>query len=151
MTIWNGGKKVKKTKSRLMLMTKKKDDMPEWALEEIKNAKFEKPQLLTRTGYILEIYEEDKRIDTQLYEEVEDGRHIVTMELPKNIKPDQCEKGVVYEFTFNLFKAPLSKKVTDFLKKEKEIEMDAIYQFEMQKMELLDVASDGDAVDESEE
>ena len=132
-------------------MTKKKDDMPEWALEEIKNAKFEKPQLLTRTGYILEIYEEDKRIDTQLYEEVEDGRHIVTMELPKNIKPDQCEKGVVYEFTFNLFKAPLSKKVTDFLKKEKEIEMDAIYQFEMQRMELLDVASDGDAVDESEE
>ena len=134
-----------------MLMTKKKDDMPEWAMEEIKNAKFEKPQLLTRTGYILEIYEEDKRIDTQLYEEVEDGRHIVTMELPKNIKPDQCEKGVVYEFTFNLFKAPLSKKVTDFLKKEKEIEMDAIYQFEMQKMELLDVASDGDAADESEE
>ena len=132
-------------------MTKKKDDMPEWALEEIKNAKFEKPQLLTRTGYILEIYGEDKRIDTQLYEEVEDGRHIVTMELPKSIKPDQCEKGVVYEFTFNLFKAPLSKKVTDFLKKEKEIEMDAIYQFEMQKMELLDVASDGDAADESEE
>ncbi len=132
-------------------MTKKKDDMPEWAIEEIKNAKFEKPQLLTRTGYILEIYEEDKRVDTQLYEEVEDGRHIVTMELPKNIKPGQCEKGVVYEFTFNLFKAPLSKKVTDFLKKEKEIEMDAIYQFELQKMELLDVASDGDAVDESEE
>jgi hypothetical protein len=132
-------------------MTKKKDDMPEWAIEEIKNAKFEKPQLLTRTGYILEIYEEDRRIDTQLYEEVEDGRHIVTMELPKNIKPSQCEKGVVYEFTFNLFKAPLSKKVTDFLKKEKEIEMEAIYQFEMQKMELLDVASDGDAVDESEE
>ncbi|WKT58402.1 hypothetical protein QVH35_03000 [Candidatus Nitrosotenuis chungbukensis] len=45
----------------------------------------------------------------------------------------------------------MSKKVTDFLKKEKEIEMDAIYQFELQKMELLDVASDGDAADESEE
>lgn len=134
-----------------MLMTKKKDDMPEWAIDEIKNAKFEKPELLTRSGYILEIYEEDKRIDTQLYEEVEDGRHIVTMELPKNIKPSQCEKGVVYEFTFNLFKAPLSKKVVDYLKKEKEIEMDAIYQFEMQKMELLDVASDGDTADESEE
>lgn len=132
-------------------MTKKKDDMPEWAIDEIKNAKFEKPELLTRSGYILEIYEEDKRIDTQLYEEVEDGRHIVTMELPKNIKPSQCEKGVVYEFTFNLFKAPLSKKVVDYLKKEKEVEMDAIYQFEMQKMELLDVASDGDTADESEE
>ena len=130
-----------------MLMTKK-DDMPEWVIDEIKNAKFEKPESLTRTGYILEIYEDDKRIDTQLYEEVEDGRHIVTMQLPKNIKPNQCEKGVVYEFTFNLFKAPLSKKVVDFLKKEKEIEMDAIYQFEMQKMELLDVASDADELEE---
>ena len=130
-----------------MLMTKK-DDKPQWAIEEIKNAKFEKPESLTRTGYILEIYEEDKRIDTQLYEEVEDGRHIVTMQLPKNIKPNQCEKGVVYEFTFNLFKAPLSKKVVDFLKKEKEIEMDAIYQFEMQKMELLDVASDANELEE---
>lgn len=126
----------------------KKDDMPEWVIEEIKNAKFGKPESLTRTGYILEIYEDDKRIDAQLYEGVEDGRHIVTMQLPKNIKPSQCEKGVVYEFTFNLFKAPLSKKVIDFLKKEKEIEMDAIYQFEMQKMELLDVASDAN---ESEE
>lgn len=131
-------------------MTKKKDDMPEWAMEEIKNAKFQKPELLTRTGYILEIYEDDNRVDTQLYEQVEDGRHIVTMELPKNIKPSQCEKGVVYEFTFSLFKAPLSKKLVDFLKKEKEIEMDAIYQFEMQKMELLDVASDGDTADEEE-
>lgn len=131
-------------------MTKKKDDMPEWAMEEIKNAKFQKPELLTRTGYILEVYGDDNRVDTQLYEQVEDGRHIVTMELPKNIKPSQCEKGVVYEFTFNLFKAPLSKKLVDFLKKEKEIEMDAIYQFEMQKMELLDVASDGDTSDEEE-
>ena len=133
-------------------MTKKKDEMPEWVLEEIKNAKFEKPELLTRTGYILEIYEDDKKIDTQLYEEIEDGRHIVTMDLPKNIKPDQCEKGVVYEFAFNLHRAPLSKKVIDFLKKEKEIEMNAIYQFEMQKMELLDVASDdGATAEESEE
>ena len=133
-------------------MTKKKDEMPEWVLEEIKNAKFEKPELLTRTGYILEIYEDDKKIDTQLYEEIEDGRHIVTMDLPKNIKSDQCEKGVVYEFAFNLHRAPLSKKVIDFLKKEKEIEMNAIYQFEMQKMELLDVASDdGATAEESEE
>ena len=51
------------------------------------------------------------------------------------------EKGVVYEFTFDQHKAPLSKKVTEFLQKEKEIEMAAIYQFELKSLELLDVES----------
>lgn len=131
-------------------MVKKKDDIPDWVLDEIKNAKFEKPESLTRTGYILEVYASDKKIDAQLYEQVEDGRHIITMDLPKNIKPEQCQRGIVYEFTFNQLKAPLSKKTVEFLKKEKEIEISAIYQFDLQKMEALDVASD-DAGADSEE
>lgn len=131
-------------------MVKKKDDIPDWVLDEIKNAKFQKPESLTRTGYILEVYDSDRKIDTQLYEEVEDGRHIVTMDLPKNIKPDDCQRGVVYEFTFNQLKAPLSKKTVDFLKNEKQIEMGAIYQFDLQKMELLDVASDEMGASEEE-
>jgi len=123
-------------------MVKKKDDIPEWVIDEIKNAKFQKPEPMTRTGYILEVYDSDKKVDVQLYEEVEDGRRIVTMDLPKGVKPDDCQRGVVYEFTFNQLKAPLSKKAADFLKNEKQIEMGAIYQFDLQKMELLDVASD---------
>lgn len=132
-------------------MAKKKDELPDWIINEIKNAKFEKPELLTRTGYILEAYDEQSKIDVQLYEAIEDGRHIITMDLPKNIKTADCEKGVVYEFMFNLLKAPLSKKTVDFLKKEKEIEMDAIYHFELQKMELIDVASDDAGSGESDE
>ncbi len=122
-------------------MVKKKEDVPEWVTDEIKNAKFEKPVSQTETGYILEIYESDGKIDTQLYEPVEDGRHIVTMDLPKKVKPADLERGVVYEFTFNSMKAPLNKKVVEYLKKEKEIEMNAIYQFELKSLELLDVGS----------
>jgi len=122
-------------------MVKKKEDVPEWVTDEIKNAKFEKPVSQTDTGYILEIYESDGKIDAQLYEPVEDGRHIVTMDLPKKVKPTDLERGVVYEFTFNSMKAPLSKKVVEYLKKEKEIEMNAIYQFELKSLELLDVNS----------
>ena len=122
-------------------MVKKKEDIPEWVSDEIQNAKFEKPVSQTDTGYILEIYESDGKIDAQLYEPVEDGRHIVTMDLPKKVKPTDLEKGVVYEFTFNSMKAPLSKKVVEYLKKEKEIEMNAIYQFELKSLELLDVGS----------
>ncbi len=122
-------------------MVKKKEDVPEWVSDEIQNVKFEKPVSQTDTGYILEIYESDGKIDAQLYEPVEDGRHIVTMDLPKKVKPADLERGVVYEFTFNSMKASLSKKVVEYLKKEKEIEMNAIYQFELKSLELLDVGS----------
>lgn len=123
-------------------MAKKKDDIPDWVLDEIQNAKLGKPEPMTRTGYILEVYDADRKIDTQLYEAVEDGRHIITMDLPENIKAEDCQKGVVYEFAFNQLKAPLSKKTVEYLKNEKQLEMGAIYQFDLQKLEQLDVASD---------
>ena len=132
-------------------MVKKKDDIPDWVSDEIQNAKFQKPEQLKRTGYILEIYEADNKIDAQLYDPVEDGRHIVTMDLPKKIKPSELEKGVVYEFTFDQHKAPLSKKVTEYLQKEKEIDMAAIYQFDLKSLELLDVGSSEPADMDDEE
>jgi len=126
-------------------------EIPKWAQDEIKNAKFGKPESLTRTGYILEIYDKDKKIDAQLYEAIEDGRRIVTMDLPKKTKPSDLMKGVVYEFTFNSTKAPLSDKVAEFLRKEMEIDMNAIYQFELTNLELMDVDSDSSSPEESEE
>jgi len=122
-------------------MVKKKEDIPKWITDEIQNAKFGKPKSETKTGYILEVYDKDGKADAQLYEPVEDGRHIITLDLPKNIKPSDLERGVVYEFTLESLKASLSKKVVDFLKKEKEIEMEAIYQFNLKKLEQLDVGS----------
>ena len=38
-------------------MVKKKDEIPQWVSDEIKNAKFEKPSSLKRTGYFLEVYD----------------------------------------------------------------------------------------------
>jgi len=122
-------------------MVKKKEDIPKWVTDEIQNAKFGKPKSETKTGYILEVYDKDGKADAQLYEPVEDGRHIITLDLPKNIKPADLERGVVYEFTLESLKASLNKKVVDFLKKEKEIEMEAIYQFNLKKLEQLDVSS----------
>jgi hypothetical protein len=130
----------------------KEKEIPKSIQEEIKNAKFGKPVSLTRTGYILEIYDKDMKIDAQLYEAVEDGRKIIEgMNLPKKIKPSDLMKGTVYEFTINSSNAPLSKTVIEFLKKEMDIEMDAIYQFELTNLELMDVGSDSADEDESEE
>lgn len=117
-------------------------ELPKWAQDEIKNAKFGKAEPLSRTGYILEIYDKDMKIDVQLYQEVEDGRRIITLDLPKKIKPAELLKGEVYEFEFNSSKAPLSKKLVELLKKEMEIDMDAIYQFDLTNLQLMDVGSD---------
>ena len=129
-------------------MVKKKEDIPKWVTDEIQGAKFNKPKSETKSGYILEIYEQDNKADAQLYEPVEDGRHIITLDLPKTIKTNELQRGVVYEFVFDTLKAPLSKKVVDFLKKEKEIDMDAIYQFNLKKLELIDVGSEEAAPEE---
>ena len=126
-------------------MGRKKDDIPEWVTNEIQNAKFEKPKKLKISGYILEIYQEDNKIDTQLYESVEDGRQIVTMDLSKKIKISELEKGLVYEFTFEEHKAPLSKKVSEFLEKEKEIEMNAIYDFKLKLIKLINESGSNQA------
>jgi len=131
-------------------MIKKKDEIPDWVSDEIQNAKFEKPEELKKTGYILEFYDTDNKIDVQLYDPVEDGRHIVTLDLPEKIKIKDLEKGTVYEFIFDQHKALLSKKVSEYLEKEKEIDMNAIYQFELKSLELLEVGS-SETADDSEE
>jgi len=82
---------------------------------------------------------------------VEDGRYIITLDLSKKIKSSELQKGVVYEFSFNVLKAPLGQKVIEFLKKEKEIDMGAIYQFELKELELLDVGSSAEAPSPEEE
>ncbi len=127
-------------------------EIPKWVQDEIKNAKFGKAESLIRTGYILEIYDKDMKVDVQLYEVIEDGRKIIEgMNLPKKIKPSELMRGVVYEFTFSSSKAPLSTKVVEFLKNEMELDMGTIYQFELTNLELMDVDSDSAGSEEPEE
>ena len=133
------------------MVKKKEDDIPDWVTDEIQNAKFKKPVEMKQSGYILEFYYEDNKLDVQLYEGVEDGRHIVTMDVPKTIKMDDLLKGEVYEFIFDQHKAPLSKKVAEFLEKEKEIDMKAIYQFDLKSLELMEVGSSESTDNDAEE
>ena len=130
----------------------KEKEIPKEILDEIKNPKFGKPEPLTRTGYILEIYDKDMKIDVQLYEAVEDGRRIIEgMNLPKKVKPADLMKGIVYEFTINSLKAPLSKKTIEFFTKEYGDTTNTIYQFDLTNLELMDVDADSVNEEESEE
>lgn len=128
------------------------EGLPKWAEDEIKSAQFGKPEVVSRTGYILEIYEKDYRLDIQVYEPMPDGRVIIEgISMPKTVKVNDLLKGFVYEFKVNVFTAPLGDKLVELLKTKFNLEMNAIYNFELQELTLMDVESDMPAPSSSDE
>ena len=117
--------------------------LPKWAEDEIKSVNFEDPQTVSRTGYILDIYEKDFKVDIQVYEPLPDGRTIVEgLDVPTNMKISEFMKGFVYEFKIKMYKGKLSSQLAELLKSKYALEMDSIYRFEMEDLQMLDVESD---------
>ncbi|MCI0559815.1 MAG: hypothetical protein MN733_15100 [Nitrososphaera sp.] len=134
-------------KSKAAKESQKKSDgeqsLPAWAEEEIKSVQFGKPETITRTGYILDIYESEYKVDIQVYEPMPDGRSIVEgLDVPRSIKVADFMKGFVYEFKVNVFAGPLSPKLVELLKTSFSLDMKAIYRFELKELQLMDVESD---------
>jgi hypothetical protein len=117
--------------------------LPKWAEDEIKSVQFGEPEILTRTGYILDIYENDFKIDIQLYEALPDGRTIIEgLNVPRSSKITDFMKGVVYEFKIKMFHGSLSSKLVELLRTKFAIEMDTIYRFDLEEIQMMDVESD---------
>lgn len=119
------------------------ETLPSWAEDEIRSVQFGEPEIIVRTGYILDIYEKDYKIDIQLYESLPDGRTIIEdLDVPKSMKISSFMKGFVYEFKIKMFRGPLSVKLVELLKIKFALEMDAVYRFELQELQMMDVESD---------
>jgi hypothetical protein len=117
--------------------------LPKWAEDEIKSVQFGEPEILTRTGYILDIYENDFKIDIQLYEALPDGRTIIEgLNVPRSSQIVNFMKGVVYEFKIKMFHGSLSSKLIELLRTKFAIEMDTIYRFDLEEIQMMDVESD---------
>ena len=117
--------------------------LPKWAEDEIKSVNFEDPQTVARTGYILDIYEKDYKVDIQVYEPLPDGRTIVEgLDVPTVMKISEFMKGFVYEFKIKMYEGKLSSNLADLLKSKYALHMDSIYRFEMENLQMLDVESD---------
>ena len=70
---------------------------------------FSDPEILTRSGYILAIYEDAYKIDLQIYEALSNGFTIIEgLDVPKNLKIADFLKGSIYEFKIKMFKGELS-------------------------------------------
>lgn len=119
------------------------ESLPKWAEDEIKSVQFGEPEILTRSGYILSVYEDAWKIDLQIYEALSDGRTIIEgLDVPKNLKITDFLKGFIYEFKIRMFKGELSSKLVELLKSKFNLEMNAIYRFELEDLQLMDVESD---------
>lgn len=123
--------------------TSEREGIPQWVEDEIRSIKLAESEILNRTGYILETYYNDNKLDIQLYESIPDGRTIIEgIEIPKSQDISDCMKGFVYEFKIKMSKGKLSEKTREFLKMQYMLEMDHIYQFELIELQLMDVESE---------
>ena len=123
--------------------SEEEETLPRWAEDEFRTVQFVEPEIITRTGYILDIYEKYYKIDIQLYEALSDGRTIIEdLDVPKSMMISSFMKGFVYEFKIKMFRGPLGPKLVELLKTKFALEMDAIYRFELQELQMMDVESD---------
>ena len=119
------------------------ETLPAWAEEEVRSVPLQEQEVITRTGYILDIYVNDFKIDIQLYESLPDGRTIIeNLDVPKSIDVSSFMKGFVYEFKIRVYTGQLSAKVVELLKAKYGLDMDRIHKFELQHLQLMDVESD---------
>ena len=118
-------------------MVKKKDEIPEEINKELESPKFGKPKSTTNSGYILDINEDDKKVELQLYESVQGTTILEGLNLSKDVKLNDLEKGVMCEFKLNELKAKLSKQTVDYLA-EQGINLTEIIQYELVEIKILD-------------
>jgi hypothetical protein len=118
-------------------MAKKKDEVPEDINKELESPKFGKAKSLTNTGYVLDINEKDKKVDLQLYESVQGTTILEGLNISKDVKLNDLEKGVICEFKLNELKAKLSEKTVDYLA-EQGINLTEIIQYELTEMKIID-------------
>ena len=57
--------------------TSEREGIPQWVEDEIRFIELVESEILNRTGYILETYYNDNKLDIQLYESIPDGRTII--------------------------------------------------------------------------
>jgi hypothetical protein len=117
--------------------------LPEWAENEIKFANFQEYDTINRTGYFLDINEQKKKADIQLYEALPDGRTIIEeIEISDRIKISELMKGFVYEYKIKISKSKISEQLSELLKTKYQLDINEIYKFDLEHAQMMDVESD---------
>lgn len=117
--------------------------LPEWAENEIKFANFQEYDNINRTGYFLDINEQKKKADIQLYESLPDGRTIIEeIEISDKTDIKELLKGFVYEYKIKISKANISEQLSELLNKKYQLDINEIYKFDLEDAQMMNVESD---------
>ena len=127
------------------------DEFPRWAAEEISKAKLVEAGLIKQTGYILEIDEKARKMDVQFYDQLPEGRHIVTLELDQKINLMSLKMVTNYMFDVKVYKANLSEKLVKLLWETYKVKMDSVHRYVLSGLEELDIGAEGALVQPLEE
>jgi hypothetical protein len=118
------------------------DEFPRWAAEEISKANLAQAGSIKQTGYILEIDEKSRKVDIQFYDQLPEGRHIVTLELDQKISPMSLKMATNYMFDVTVYKADLSQKLVKFLLENYKVKMDSVHRYVLTGLEELDIGAE---------
>ncbi|HEY4673129.1 MAG TPA: hypothetical protein VIH03_03090 [Nitrososphaerales archaeon] len=127
------------------------DEFPRWAAEEISKAKLVEAGSIKQTGYILEIDEKGRKMDVQFYDQLPEGRHIVTLELDQKINLMSLKMVTNYMFDVKVYKANLSEKLVKLLWETYKVKMDSVHRYVLSGLEELDIGAEGALVQPLEE
>jgi len=129
-------------------------ELPKWAEDEINSISDESFRLddsWVGTGYFLDIDKSNRVVDINFYERLPIGKYIITARVSDSIDMDALKKGIVYTYKIRVFKAPLSERLTKFLKENFNLDMDGVYRFELESLEPLEDVSSTESIVEEEE
>ena len=99
--------------------------------------------MINRTGYFLDINEQTKKADIQLYESLPDGRTIIEeIDISDELKISELMKGFVYEYNIKISKAKLSEQLSELLRTKYQIDIDEIFKFDLETAQMMNVESD---------
>jgi hypothetical protein len=130
------------------------NELPKWAEDEINSIRDESFRLedsWVGTGYFLDIDKSSRVVDINFYERLPIGKYIITARVSDSIDMDALKKGIVYTYKIRVFKAPLSERLTKFLKENFNLDMDGAYRFELESLEPLEDVSSTESIVEEEE
>jgi len=117
--------------------------LPEWAENELKSANFQEYDMINRTGYFLDINEQKRKADIQLYESLPDGRTIIEeIEISDKSNINDFMKGFVYEYNIKISRSGLSEQLLELLKTKYQLDMKEIFKFDLENAQMMDVESD---------
>jgi hypothetical protein len=113
------------------------EPFPDWAAQEVKNARWEKREEPAASGYILQNDSSKRSMDVQFYERLPDGRYIASLDIPRTVSTENVRNGEPFMFKLRAYESILSPRFQKLLEERYATKMESIWRYELINLEPL--------------